>query len=101
MMGFNILTLCYLIGSITFILGLKMLSNPATARRGNTIAATGMSIAILGTIFLYRDESGNKLHNYGWIVAGLIIGAIIGTLAARRVKTCRRGNANTDAHRLP
>jgi H+-translocating NAD(P) transhydrogenase subunit beta len=86
MMGFNILTLCYLIGSVTFILGLKMLSNPATARRGNTIAATGMSIAILGTIFLYRDESGNKLHNYGWIVGGIIIGAIIGTLAARRVK---------------
>ena len=37
----SILTLCYLIGSITFILGLKMLSNPASARNGNLIAAAG------------------------------------------------------------
>ena len=48
-----ILTICYIIGSVTFILGLKMLSNPATARKGNLIAAAGMTIAILGTIFLY------------------------------------------------
>ncbi len=85
-MELNILTLCYLIGSVTFIIGLKMLSNPATARRGNLIAAVGMSIAIIGTIFLYRDDSGNKLHNYGWIFGGLLIGAIIGTLAAKKVK---------------
>jgi proton-translocating NAD(P)+ transhydrogenase subunit beta len=86
MMGFNILTLCYLIGSVTFIIGLKMLSNPATARRGNLIAATGMALAIFGTIFLYRDESGSRLHNYVWIFGGLVIGSIIGTLAAKKVK---------------
>jgi H+-translocating NAD(P) transhydrogenase subunit beta len=85
-MEFNILTLCYLIGSVTFILGLKMLSNPASARRGNLIAAGGMTLAIFGTIFLYRDGSGNKLHNYGWIFGGIIIGSIIGTLAAKKVK---------------
>ena len=85
-MGLSILTLCYLIGSITFIVGLKMLSNPATARKGNLIAAGGMSIAIAGTIFLYKDENGNLLHNYAWIFGGLIIGALIGTIAARRVK---------------
>ena len=78
--------LCYLIGSVTFILGLKMLSNPATARRGNLIAAFGMSIAILGTIFLYRDDEGNRLHNYGWIFGGILIGGTIGTLAAKKVK---------------
>ncbi len=82
----TILVLCYIIGSITFILGLKMLSNPATARRGNLVAATGMTIAIFGTIFLYKDEHGNALHNYGWIFSGLIIGAIAGTLAAKKVK---------------
>lgn len=81
-----ILTLCYLIGSVTFILGLKMLSNPATARRGNLIAAAGMIVAIFGTIFLYTDEEGNKLHNYGWIFGGIAIGAVIGTLAAKKVK---------------
>jgi H+-translocating NAD(P) transhydrogenase subunit beta len=85
-MELNILTICYLIGSVTFILGLKMLSNPATARRGNLIAAAGMSIAILGTIFLYKDEDGNALHNYGWIFGGIFIGAIVGTLAAKKVK---------------
>lgn len=84
-MELNLLTICYLIGSITFIIGLKMLSNPATARRGNLIAAAGMAIAIIGTIFLYQSE-GQKLHNYGWIFGGLLIGAIIGTLAAKKVK---------------
>ncbi|CAN5344639.1 NAD(P)(+) transhydrogenase (Re/Si-specific) subunit beta [soil metagenome] len=82
----NILTLCYLIGSVTFILGLKMLSNPATARKGNLIAAAGMTIAILGTIFLYTDEAGNKLHNYAWIFGGILIGALIGTFSAKKVK---------------
>lgn len=85
-MELNILTLCYLVGSVTFILGLKMLSNPATARKGNLIAAAGMTIAILGTIFLYTDEAGNKLHNYGWIFGGILIGGIIGTLSAKKVK---------------
>ncbi|HEY8688890.1 MAG TPA: NAD(P)(+) transhydrogenase (Re/Si-specific) subunit beta [Chitinophagaceae bacterium] len=86
-MGLNLLTICYLIGSVTFILGLKMLSNPATARRGNLIAAAGMLIAIVGTIFLYRNtETGEHLHNYAWIFGGLFIGGVIGTLAARKVK---------------
>jgi NAD(P) transhydrogenase subunit beta len=85
-MQLNLLTLCYLLGSVTFILGLKMLSNPATARRGNLVAATGMSLAILGTIFLYRDDEGNKLHNYAWIFGGIVIGGVIGTLAAKKVK---------------
>ncbi len=85
-MELSILTFCYLIGSISFIIGLKMLSNPATARKGNLIAAAGMSLAILGTIFLYRDEEGNRLRNYLWIFGGLFIGGIIGTLAAKKVK---------------
>ena len=84
-MELNILTLCYLIGSVTFILGLKMLSNPATARKGNLIAAGGMIIAILGTIFLY-EEGGQKLGNYPWIFGGIAIGTLIGFLAAKKVK---------------
>ena len=85
-MELNILTLCYLIGSITFILGLKMLSNPASARKGNLVAAAGMAIAIAGTIFLYRDDEGQKLGNYMWIFAGLFIGTVVGVLAAKKVK---------------
>ena len=85
-MELHILTLCYLIGSVTFILGLKMLSNPASARKGNWIAAAGMAVAIFGTIFLYKDEEGNALGNYGWIFAALVLGSIIGTLTAKKVK---------------
>ncbi|MBO9570738.1 MAG: NAD(P)(+) transhydrogenase (Re/Si-specific) subunit beta [Chitinophagaceae bacterium] len=84
-MEFSLLTVCYFIGSVTFIVGLKMLSNPATARNGNLIAAAGMTIAIIGTIFLYTSE-GEKLHNYGWIFGGLVIGSIIGVLGAKKVK---------------
>ncbi|MEO7264527.1 MAG: NAD(P)(+) transhydrogenase (Re/Si-specific) subunit beta [Ferruginibacter sp.] len=86
-MELNILTLCYLIASVTFILGLKMLSSPASARKGNIVAAFGMGLAITGTIFLYQSpETGSRLHNYGWIFGGLLIGCIIGTLAAKKVK---------------
>lgn len=84
-MGISLLTIAYLIGSVTFILGLKMLSHPANAKRGNLIAAAGMGVSILATIFLYEDE-GRKLGNYAWIFGGLIIGSIIGTLSAKKVK---------------
>ncbi|MFM2146810.1 MAG: hypothetical protein RL732_1646, partial [Bacteroidota bacterium] len=82
----SVLNLSYLVGSLTFILGLKMLSNPATARKGNWLAAAGMAVAIVGTIFLYKDDSGAALGNYGWIFGGLIIGSVIGTLSAKKVK---------------
>jgi NAD(P) transhydrogenase subunit beta len=84
-MEINLLTVCYLIASVTFILGLKMLSNPVSARKGNLIAATGMTIAIIGTIFLY-ESNGEKLHNYIWIFGGIFIGGIVGTLAAKKIK---------------
>jgi NAD(P) transhydrogenase subunit beta len=85
-MDINLLTVIYLIASVTFIIGLKMLSHPESARRGNLTAAVGMTLAIFGTIFLYRDENGDRLYNYGWIFGGLLIGGIIGTLAAKKVK---------------
>ncbi len=81
----TILSICYLVASVTFIIGLKMLSNPATARRGNLIAAGGMIIAIAGTIFLY-ETNGKRLGNYVWIFSAIIIGSVIGTLVAKKVK---------------
>ncbi len=81
-----ILLLSYLIGSISFIVGLKMLSHPDTARKGNLYAAVGMSIAIFATIFLYTNEAGQHLGNYPWIFAALIIGTIIGTMMAKKVQ---------------
>ena len=86
-----LLLLAYLFGSVTFILGLKMLSHPETARKGNLIAASGMIVAIFSTIFLYQHKSEGEgvpvgLHNYIWIFAGLIIGTVIGTMAAKKVQ---------------
>lgn len=82
----TILNLSYLIGSVTFIMGLKMLSHPDTARKGNMIAAVGMTLAIFATIFLYRTHSGEGLHNYAWIFGGLVIGTVVGTMAAKKVQ---------------
>jgi len=85
--SYALLLLSYLIGSVTFILGLKMLSHPETARRGNLIAAAGMIIAIAATIFLWETpDTHQRLHNYGWIFGGLFVGGIVGTLAAKKVK---------------
>jgi NAD(P) transhydrogenase subunit beta len=82
----SLLLLIYLIASITFILGLKMLSNPKTARNGNLIAAVGMGLAIAGTIAFYTDSSGDHLENHLWILGGLAIGGIVGTMSAKKVK---------------
>lgn len=79
--GGILLNLSYLIGSVTFIMGLKMLSHPDSARKGNLVAAAGMSIAIFATIFLYKDNDGNGLGNYPWIFAALAIGTVVGTLS--------------------
>lgn len=81
-----VLPLIYLLASVSFIIGLKMLSHPETARRGNLVAATGMALAIVATIFLYRDEEGRTLGNYGWIFGGLAIGSAVGWLSAKKVK---------------
>lgn len=80
-----ILQFCYLIGSVTFIIGLKMLSHPDSARKGNLVAAAGMIIAIFATIFLYEHD-GARLHNYGWIFGALVIGTVMGTYAAKKVQ---------------
>jgi len=86
-MSQSLLLISYLIGSITFILGLRMLSKPESARRGNLIAAAGMTVSILATIFLYiNPDSHEHLHNHLWIFGGLVIGTILGTYAARKVK---------------
>jgi H+-translocating NAD(P) transhydrogenase subunit beta len=86
MIGQSLLTFIYLIAAVTFILGLKMLSNPISARRGNLIAAGGMILAILGTIFLYQSDQGHPLQNHIWIFGGLAVGTLVGWVAAKKVK---------------
>jgi len=80
----NILEICYLIGSVTFIMGLKMMGNAKTARKGNLVGAVGMTIAILGTIFLHDGEVNPMI--YGLIFGAIAIGTIIGWMTAKKVQ---------------
>ena len=54
-MGVSVLSIIYIIGAVTFIAGLKMMSDPASARKGNIIAGLGMLAAIIGTIFFVPE----------------------------------------------
>lgn len=77
------LEVIYLIASVTYIFGLKMLGHPETARRGNLIAAFGMTLAIAGTIFLYQGEVPPII--YYLIATAIIIGTVIGWGVAKKV----------------
>jgi NAD(P) transhydrogenase subunit beta len=72
--------LAYLVAAVLFILGLKFLSTPRTARRGNVVAAVGMLVAIVATLC---DE---RVVSYLWIAIGIAVGTVIGAVAAQRVK---------------
>jgi NAD(P) transhydrogenase subunit beta len=72
--------LAYLVCAITFIIGLKRLSSPRTAVRGNQVAAFGMVLAIGVTLW---DADA---RNLAWIVTGIVIGGLIGAYSARAVK---------------
>ncbi|MBP6009298.1 MAG: NAD(P)(+) transhydrogenase (Re/Si-specific) subunit beta [Bacteroidia bacterium] len=84
MLSNYLLDIIYLIASVTFVIGLKMLSGPQTARRGNLVAAFGMGIAVAGTILLHQGEVAPLV--YGMIFGAIAIGSIIGWVAAKRVK---------------
>jgi NAD(P) transhydrogenase subunit beta len=85
-LGLSLLELCYIAASITFILGLKMLSSPDKARKGNLIAGYGMGIAIIATILFKEELTADKWLNYTLILAGLIVGTIIGMRMALKVQ---------------
>lgn len=74
-----VINFVYVISASFFIFGLKMLSSPATARRGNLISGLGMLLAIVATMFT------NGL-DYKWIAVGIAVGTVIGMVAAYRVQ---------------
>ncbi len=74
------INLAYLIAAVFFILGLKGMTKPRTAVRGNLFGAIGMLIAIIATLL------AASVVGYAWIIVGVIIGTAIGVYAAQTVK---------------
>lgn len=70
----------YLVSAVLFILALKGLSSPLTARRGNIYGIVGMAIAIITTL------SSPNVTSYGIIIAGIIVGGVIGSSIALKIK---------------
>ena len=70
----------YVLAAVLFILGIKKLSHPKTARDGNFLSAFGMLIAIVATLIFYSEI------NYNYIIIGMIIGSIIGATFAIKVE---------------
>ena len=78
------LSIIYLIATITFIVGLKKLGHPDTAKSGNLIAAGGMGLAIVGTIFIHDLQVPTII--YVLIGIAILVGSIIGWLIAIKVE---------------
>ncbi|HPZ84106.1 MAG TPA: NAD(P)(+) transhydrogenase (Re/Si-specific) subunit beta [Thermogutta sp.] len=76
----TVITLAYLLASVLFILGIKGLTHPRTAVRGNLLGALGMLIAIVATLIHW------SIIEYHWIILGLVVGAVIGAVLALKVK---------------
>jgi H+-translocating NAD(P) transhydrogenase subunit beta len=75
-----VIQVAYLVAAVLFILGLKRLSSPKTARSGNMLGASGMLIAVVVTLLHW------EIVSFTWILAGMVIGAAVGTSMARMVK---------------
>ncbi|MBN2424266.1 MAG: NAD(P)(+) transhydrogenase (Re/Si-specific) subunit beta [Calditrichaceae bacterium] len=76
----TITNIVYLIAAIFFIIGLKNLGSPKTARQGNLLAMTAMLIAVLVTLL------DRQILDFSYIIAGVIIGAAIGIVSAKKVE---------------
>ncbi|MGW8300956.1 MAG: NAD(P)(+) transhydrogenase (Re/Si-specific) subunit beta [Desulfobacterales bacterium] len=69
----------YIVASVLFIIGIKMLGRPERARRGNMVSALGMLIAVVSSLF-------ECCLSFSLVIAGMVVGACIGVIAARKVK---------------
>ncbi len=76
----NTQAVAYLISAVLFILALKGLTHPSTARRGNFLGMAGMALAIVATLL------GSEVQSYGFIIAGVLIGGLIGVVLAQRIQ---------------
>lgn len=75
-MNDTLLDIAYLLAAVLFIVGLRSLSSPETARRGMFLAEAGMAVAIIGTLL------GNQIVQFQWILVAVVIGSAIGAAMA-------------------
>ena len=75
----NLATLAYLVAAVCFIMALRGLSSPASARQGNRYGMAGMALAIVTTLTL------PVVQNYLWIILGIAVGGVVGAVIARRI----------------
>jgi NAD(P) transhydrogenase subunit beta len=78
----------FLIASVLFILGIKQLASPKTARKGNLVAGLGMVIALLAVLPQLHDAHGGSVPLLKWVLifAGIVLGLVIGAAGAYKVK---------------
>ncbi|MFZ8834241.1 MAG: NAD(P)(+) transhydrogenase (Re/Si-specific) subunit beta [Candidatus Caldipriscus sp.] len=84
----HIITGTYFLAVLLFIFGLKLLSSPTTARKGNLIAGVGMLLAILITfplIYLQYNQDPNFAKKFGFMVLAILLGSLIGWVSAKKV----------------
>ena len=80
-----LLEIFYFLASLGFVIGLKMMGKPDSARKGNLVAGAGMALAVLGTLF-FNSQGVYIIPNFGWIMAGIAVGTIIGFVMAKKVQ---------------
>ena len=87
MSGIDILThTLYLLSAVSFVLGLHMMTSPATARRGNQLSACGMVIAVATTVVVLVQDGTMTGIAVVVLAAGLLGGSLVGLVTARRIK---------------
>lgn len=79
------LEFAYLTASTLFIIGLKLMGHPDSARKGNIWAAVGMVLAIIATLLLHTKD-GHPIGNIPWIILAITVGVVIGWMMAKRVQ---------------
>ena len=82
LMSVDLIASLYLLSGVFFIIGIRGLSSPETARAGNYLSMSGMALAFIVTILNLED---NSLVNLILIIAGISIGGTIGTILSKRV----------------
>ncbi len=79
MISANIENFLYVVASVLFVFGIKMLGRAATARRGNLLSGVGMLLAICTALV------SQEILHWQWILVGLVVGSLIGAITAKKV----------------